>query len=246
MRRNSSNIACSISVVLTLALTFNQFAHAARLPHVLAAQQAAAHNAPPPAIIANAHTVLLTNAGADPNFPIDSTQAYNDIYAALQSWAHYQLVSSADQADLIFELHGVAPVTAVDGFHGNVNSYTSPAFQLSIRDPKTTAVLWTVTSPVALAGSGKKLARWITLSETNLVSRIKVVAGVPLSATESDDLTTLPKTHAALGLAILLGIGAGAALGGWLLYRHEVNKGKAEQDAFCQANHIPLSMCAGG
>ena len=247
MKSTKSPIYCCISVAVALTLTVTQCAHAARLPRILAAQQATAAPAPaPPAALANAHTVFLTNAGADPNFPIDSTQSYNDVYAALQAWGRYQMVNSAEQADVVFQLREVSPVTGVSGVRGDVESYTSPAFQLSIRDPKTNAVLWTVTSPVYLAGRGQKLAHWITLSETNLLSRIKVVAGVPLTSTESDELTEVPKTHAMEGMLLLLGLAAGAAVGGALLYRHEVNQGKAEQDAFCTANHIPLSECAGG
>jgi hypothetical protein len=247
MKSKYSIPSCCISVVVALTLTVTQCAHAAQLPRAVAARQrAAAPSAPPPARIAAAHTIFLTNAGADPNFPIDSTEAYNDIYAALSAWGRFQLVNSAEQADLIFELHGISPVTGVSGVSGDVESYTSPAFQLSIRDPKTNVVLWTITSPVQLAGSRQKLARWVALSETNLISRIKVVAGVPLNAAESADLTTVPKTHAILGPLVLLGLAGGVVVTGALLYRHGVNKGKADQDAFCRANNIPLSMCAGG
>jgi hypothetical protein len=247
MKSTKNPVYCCISVVVALTLTVTQCARAAQLPRILAAQQAATAPAPsPPAALANAHTVFLTNAGADPNFPIDSTQSYNDVYAALQAWGRYQLVNSAEQADLAFQLREVSPVTGVSGVRGDVESYTSPAFQLSIRDPKTNAVLWTVTSPVTLVGRGQKLAHWIMLSETNLISRIKVVAGVPLSSTESDELTEVPKAHARAGMLVVLGIAGGAALTGALLYRHAVDQAKADQDAFCTANHIPLSECAGG
>jgi hypothetical protein len=50
--------------------------------------------APVPSQIQQAHTIFLTNSGSDPNFPIDETKAFNDIYAALQAWGHYQLVNS--------------------------------------------------------------------------------------------------------------------------------------------------------
>ena len=252
MKSTYSRTACCISTVVALTITVTQCAHAARLPQVLAAQQGAASPTPPPppARIASAHSIFLTNAGADPNFPIDSAQSYNDIYSALQSWGHFQLVSSADDADLVFELREVAPVTGVSGIRGTVDSYTSPAFQLSIRDPKTNAVLWTITSPVELSGRRKEMAHWITLSEMNLISRVKAVAGISLTATENQDLTTVPKTHAGRNVLLVLGLTVGAGLAGGLILHHEYENGiasqKATQDAFCTANHIPLSECAGG
>ena len=242
--------ACSISIVVALALTLNHCAYAARLPHILAAAQAATQTPPPPARIASAHTVFLTNAGADPSFPIDSTQSFNDIYAGLKKWGHFQLVDSPEKADLIFELHGVAPVSGVTGVDGDISSYTSPAYQLTIRDPGNNAVLWTITSPVVLAGRKRELARWVTQSETNLISRIKVVSGEPLTTAESDGLTTMPKFHTGRAMLLVFGIPVVAAVAGGLILHHEYENGlasqKASTDAFCQANHIPLSECAGG
>jgi hypothetical protein len=252
MKSASSSTACSISIVVALALTLNQCAYAARLPHIAAAPQVAMQTptAPPPAQIEAAHTVFLTNAGADPSFPVDSTQSFNDIYAGLRAWGRFQLVNSPEQADLIFELHGEAPVSGVTGVDGDISSYTSPAFQLTIRDPRNDAVLWTITSPVVLAGRNKELAQWVAQSEKNLISRIKVVSGETLTAAETDGLTTMPKLHTGRVLLIVIGVPAAAAVAGGFILHHEYENGlasqKASTDAFCQANHIPLSQCAGG
>ena len=242
---------CSIALLLFLVFPTHTFAQAAKLPSTLAAAQAVSQPVPPPpAQIASAHTVFLTNGGDDPNFPIDPTQGYNDIYAALKAWGHYQLVTAPDQADLVFQLRGVAPIAGVAGVNGSVSSYTSPAFQLNIRDPKSNVVLWTITSPITLAGRNATFARWVSISETNLVSRIKVLAGQPLSAAETDDLTTFPKVHSGRTALILVGAAVGFGVGGGLLIHHlyedGLASGKAQQDAFCNANHIPLSECAGG
>ena len=203
-------------------------------------------NGPIPTQIAAAHTVYLTSAPADASFPIDSTQAYNDVYAALQAWGHFQLVPSVAQADLILELRDTDHITDVSGYRGTVTSTSSPAFQLTIIDPHTNVRLWTITSPVYAIGRKQELHRWITLSETNLISRIKVLSGQPLSQTESADLTLYPKTHNTRALLIVGGIAAGAAIGGALAFEHSVSNAKANQDAFCAAHNIPLSMCAGG
>jgi hypothetical protein len=206
--------------------------------------------APVPSQIQQAQTTFLTNSGSDPDFPIDATKAYNDIYAALQTWGRYKLVNSPEQADLIFQLKGIDPITDVSGNRGGVYSVTSPAFQITILDPKSNIALWTITSPVTVKGKNQVLERWVSLSETNLVSRVKVVAGQPLSPDETTDLTTVPKYHNARTLLIIGGVVVGAAVAGGLIAHHEYENGlanqKASQDAFCTANNIPLSQCAGG
>jgi hypothetical protein len=206
--------------------------------------------APVPSQIQQAQTIFLTNSGSDPNFPIDATKAYNDIYAALQTWGRYKLVSSPEQADLVFQLRGVAPITDVSGNRGGVYSITSPAFQLTILDPKSNIDLWTITSPVNVTGKNQVLARWVSISETNLVSRVKVVADQPLSPDETADLTTVPKYHSTRTLLIVTGAFVGAAVAGGLIMYHlhenTLANMKASQDAFCTANNIPLSQCAGG
>ena len=212
--------------------------------------QSATPTAPIPAQIQQAQTIFLTNSGSDPNFPIDATKAYNDIYAALQTWGRYKLVNSPDQADLVFELKGIAPITDINGNRSGVYSVTSPAFQITILDPKSNIALWTITSPVNVSGKNQVLARWVSISETNLVSRVKVVAGQPLSADETTDLTTVPKYHNTRTLLIVFGVVGGAAVAGGLIGYHEYENGlanqKASQDTFCAANNIPLSQCAGG
>jgi hypothetical protein len=207
-------------------------------------------SAPVPSQIQQTQTIFLTNSAFDPNFPIDATKAYNDIYAALQTWGRYKLVNSPDQADLVFKLKGIAPITDVSGNRGGVYSVTSPAFQITILDPKSKISLWTITSPVNVTGKNQVLARWVSISETNLVSRVKVVAGQPLSPDETGDLTTVPKYHNGRTALIVVGAFVGAAAAGGLLMYHlhedALANMKASQDAFCTANHIPLSECAGG
>jgi hypothetical protein len=209
-----------------------------------------APNAPVPPQIASSQTVFLSNGGADTGFPIDPTQVYNDIYKALQTWGRHKLVSSPEQADLVFKLRDMSTFTTYGGVHGTVYTVNSPSFQPAIVDPKTNVTLWRINSPVALAGSKQKLARWISISETNLVSRIKVLAGETLSPVETADLTTVPKVHSGRNALILVGLAVGFGVGGGLLLHHFYEDGlasqKAAQDAFCNANHIPLSECAGG
>jgi hypothetical protein len=206
--------------------------------------------APVPSQIQQAQTIFLTNSASDPNFPIDQTKAYNDIYEALQTWGRFKLVTSPEQADLVFQLKGIAPITDVSGNRGGVYSVTSPAFQLTILDPKSNIAIWTITSPVNITGKNEVLAHWVSISETNLVSRVKVVSGQSLSPDETADLTTVPKYHNGRTALIIVGVVVGAAVAGGLIGYHEYENSlanqKTSQDAFCTANNIPLSQCAGG
>jgi len=171
----------------------------------------APQNAPIPTQIAAAHKVFVANLGADDNFPIDSTQTYKTFYTGLEAWGHYQLVTTPDQADLVFQLRDINPLTNVSGDRNGVYSTTSPAFQLTIIDPRNNIALWTITSPVYIAGKNQVKARWISVAQTNLMSRLKVLAGQPLTASESADLTNFPKSHGNVWVPLVI-IGGVAAL----------------------------------
>lgn len=205
---------------------------------------------PIPARIAAAHTIFVANLGAAPNAPMDMTTAYEQLSRELAAWGHYRLADSPEQADLIFELREVAPLTRVDGVNGDVNSYTTPAFELHIRDAKTQVVLWTLLSPIENFGKRSELPHWNAMAVTNLVSRVKVLTATPLTAQEIADLTAVPRTHFGRNAAIVTGVTVGAGLAAGLLlhhaYENSVASQKQQQDQFCLAHGIPLDQCAGG
>jgi hypothetical protein len=254
--KNLKKCSPAVASILALSVYLNQCAYAAELPRVLAMPQAAQTPpiAGPPSQIPTAHAIFLTNSTSDANFPLDPTKSFNDLYAALKAWNYYKLVGSPAEADLIFQLRETAPITNVSGYHGNVSSYASPAFQLDVIDPRTSISLWTITSPVNVAGKKQVLARWTAIAETNLVSRIKTLAGQPLSTVETADLTTVPKNHglrtALIVTAVVVGAGVAAGVAASIVihndYENSLAAQKASQDQFCEANHIPLSQCAGG
>jgi hypothetical protein len=86
----------------------------------------------------------------------------------------------------------------------------------------------------------------MNISEEGLITRLKALAHQPVSAEEQDALTQYPRNHRGLLALLFLGIPVAAGVGGYLAYRHSVNAARASQDAFCTANNIPPSMCAGG
>ena len=146
----------TISALLSFTILFNQSARAATIHQVPTAAQTpqapAPAQAPVPTQIAAARSIFLVNNGADTNFPLSAQDAYNRVYSALQAWGHFQLVASPDQADLVFQLRDIAPITGVYGDRTGAYAINSPAFQLAIKDPKTNVTLWTINSPVEVAG----------------------------------------------------------------------------------------------
>ncbi|MGA7157066.1 MAG: hypothetical protein WBY53_09480 [Acidobacteriaceae bacterium] len=231
----------TLALILSSALLFNQCAATAFAQATSSSsstpQAPPSQQAPVPPQIASARSILLVNDGADANFPVPANEAYNDVYAALQAWGHFKLVTTPDQADLVFQLQDVAPITGVGGDANYVYSITGPAFRLAIKDPKTNVTLWTITSPVDLAGRSAARARWFNIAVTNLVSRIKVLANQPLTNTETADLTLYPHHHG-LAFGITLGaivLGAGVATG--LIMKHEFDQKVANQNAaLCAQN----------
>ncbi|HEV2579077.1 MAG TPA: hypothetical protein VGU25_17865 [Acidobacteriaceae bacterium] len=201
---------------------------------------------PVPARIAAAHSVMLTNVGITARLGLDPNQLYNDIHSRLAQWGYYQLASSPQEADLIFQLDEIDPRNG-----GNVTPATdlydrTPSFRIVILDAKTGIALWTVTSPIYIAGK-KTYAHWMDVSEQNLITRLKALAHQPVSPEEQAALTEYPTHHGrtALILIPIAGVAAGS-IGGIIAYHHAVDNAKASQDAFCKANNIPPSMCLGG
>jgi hypothetical protein len=108
--------------------------------------------APVPAQLLTARRIFIANAGEDqPFFDASlftggSERAYDDFYAGMNGLGKYELVSSPDNADLLFEIEMMSPragprVSEMPNVLGDVPYDVS--FRLKIRDPKTNALLWT-------------------------------------------------------------------------------------------------------
>ncbi len=116
-----------------------------------AAQPKGAPSAPVPAQLIAAKRIFIANAGGDvgsyPEPPYDGgpDRAYNSFYAAMKAWGRYELVGTPADADLLFEIRfTVHPGTVWKGD----TVYSDSQFRLSIREPKTGALLWALCEPV--------------------------------------------------------------------------------------------------
>jgi len=134
MRHSQAAVFC---IVLTLSLL--------QAPVVLAATQPVSP-APIPAQIVAAKKIFVANAGGDADwgdadFNGNADRAYNQFYAALKTWGHYELVSSPADADLLVEIQ-FTELAAVPRTNTLASRTVDPQFRLTIRDPKTNALLW--------------------------------------------------------------------------------------------------------
>ena len=92
-----------------------------------------------PPQIGTARKVFLANGGCDVStlqfFKRDGdlNKPYNQVYAAMEAWDGYELVSSPSDADLVFQISSAQH-----------DSHDFASLQLVIRDAKTNIQLWTV------------------------------------------------------------------------------------------------------
>jgi hypothetical protein len=112
--------------------------------------------APVPPALLNAKTVFISNAGADSGlfphpFSGDPDRPYNEFYAAVHEWGRYQIVGDPSEADIVFELHLVAPNGPSNPSKQNGASDPLPMFRLVVFDRKTHYVLWALTESITIA-----------------------------------------------------------------------------------------------
>jgi hypothetical protein len=138
----------------------------------------AAEPGPVPPAISAARRVFISNAGMDGislaifRRAADKDQPYNTFYAAMKSWGRYELVRDPSEADLVFEIRFVAPLTDAD----KLPTY-APQFHLTVMDAKSRFILWSLAAPVE--GAIRK-ATWyknVDVGMADLMADLKAIAG---------------------------------------------------------------------
>lgn len=98
------------------------------MPILHAKEQKVFPAAPPPAQIADAKKVFISNGGVELGWISGGdNRPYNQFYAAMKDWGRYELVGAPADADLIL----------------NIRVKSGQQLRLVILDPKTHVVLWT-------------------------------------------------------------------------------------------------------
>jgi hypothetical protein len=116
--------------------------------------------APIPPRLMSAKTVFLSNAGADSGlfphpFSGDPDRVYNEFHANVVSWGRYQLVSSPEKADLVFEIQLTAPNGPTNANKQSGAADPLPMFRMVIYDRPTHYILWALTESIAPAALQK-------------------------------------------------------------------------------------------
>jgi hypothetical protein len=173
--------------------------------------------APVPPQILSAHTVFISNGGGGNYFNMFTggpDRAYDTFYADVQQASRYQLVSSPSQADLIFEIRGIAPAVR----NGDGIAY-NPQLILSIIDPHTSTVLWTTSANVRALGTQKRRDQGFDQSVDVLVDKLGEITGQPLTPLQSKAVRSNSSVPTSTKVFIFVGIAALAGLSAYGAYR---------------------------
>lgn len=151
----------------------------------LIAQQSKREPAPPapiPPQITSAKKVFISNGGGERPEALGEAEVdggpdlpYNEFYAAIKSWGHYELVSSPGDADVVFDIKWA--LTDVRDANLRFPNPVLGQLRVIILDPKTHVRLWTIKEYVrgaALLGNRDKN---FDLAMDAVVTRLKTVAG---------------------------------------------------------------------
>ncbi len=155
------------------------------LPGPLSAtqQKKPAHPAPIPAQILTAKKVFIANGGGDESreegasYSGGPDRAYNEFYAAMETWGRYELVSAPGDAGLIFEIR----LTVFQLQRERVLADDSPAFdsqfRVVIRDMKTHETLWGLTEHAQGAVLQSNRDKNFELAMAAVVAQVQRIAG---------------------------------------------------------------------
>jgi hypothetical protein len=139
-----------------------------------AAANGAPAAAPVPEQIAKAKSVFISNAGAEGAGDVYSggdDRPYNQFYAAMKSWGRFELTPAPAGSDLVFELFTNLSFNAVPGTR----------LRLSILDPSTHTVLWTLNGNVKPGVRRATLDKNFDDAMASLVASVKELAARPVA-----------------------------------------------------------------
>jgi hypothetical protein len=130
---------------------------------------------PLPLEVTSAKSIFVSNAPWDKYCHVykgGPERGYNSFYADLQQWHHYQLVTASTSADLVFEMSCKSPETN-SVFNGQGITTDHPEIVLRILDPKTGAVLGTITEQISPGIMAKSRDKEFDKALANLTEQLK-------------------------------------------------------------------------
>jgi hypothetical protein len=166
---------------------------AASIGPSVAHAQAASGEAPVSSQILTARRVFVSNAGSDSygaegyfrltRYDGGPDRAYHQLYSALKRWGRYELADAPADADVVFAVRFTSPIVDKVQSSDVVNDplVYDPQIGLTIVDPKTRAVLWSLTEHVEPARGGEANNRNFDRALGRLVDRTRSLVGEPAS-----------------------------------------------------------------
>jgi hypothetical protein len=141
--------------------------------------------APVPSELLTAKRIFIAYGGGPSDragYSGTDTRTYDQFYAALKTWGHYDLVSSPADAELVFEISFACPLvpfSTSDGYSTPTPSKPAydPRFKLAIIDVQTHVTIWTVIQHINLALLQKNSDKNFDNAMTALVNEVAKLAG---------------------------------------------------------------------
>ncbi len=168
---------------LKAAILYLVLATLLHTPAGTAQQHKPAPPAPIPAQILSATKVFIANGGGDESrdegafYTGGPNRAYNEFYAAMQAWKHYELVASPTDADLIFEIRfTVFQLQRERVMQDDAGAY-DPQLRIVIRDPKTHQTLWGLTEHPKTAVLQSNRDNNFEIALAAIVAEVEKIAG---------------------------------------------------------------------
>ncbi len=133
--------------------------------------------APVPGAITSSRKIFISNGGdscaAVKQLGQGPDVAYDEFYAAMKAWGHYDLTASPEEADLVFEIRFDCPLFTTGS---NLDTY-DPRFRLRIIDPKENTVLWTITEHIEGAFRTSTAQKNFAAGVAATVTDLKTITG---------------------------------------------------------------------
>jgi hypothetical protein len=168
-------------------------AAAASIGPAVARAQVAAGELPVSRQIREARRVFVSNAGSDSYGPEGyfrltryeggPDRAYHQLYSALRHWGRYELVEAPADADVVFAVRFTSPIVDRVQYRDDVDEplVYDPQIGVTIVDPRTRVVLWSLTEHVEPARGGNENNRNFDRAIGRLVDRTRSLVGEPIS-----------------------------------------------------------------
>jgi len=150
-----------------------------------------ARTAPVPGQILSAKRVFISNAGSETygseryfaltRYDGGPNRFYNQFYAAMKDWGRYELTDSPATADVVYEVRFSNPI--VDRMTHSQFVY-DPQLTLTITDPGTRVVLWSLTEHIQPAHDSRGDNQNFDFAVTRIVSNVKMLVESPMAVTQ--------------------------------------------------------------